>query len=474
MPRRRQTLPPLPVKGSQAASTKEFLDSVEPSDKPQSWPIYGHLGLFVGITPKTASGGGGVKSWRFQGRIKGGPKILLTLGRYGWGNMTFEQAKKDAAWARDLCGRGVDPRLEEIWATAPSRALRPEEIRAMAAAEAPAELGMPARGTIAYIAEDFYRRHVLAENEASTAKGQRWYLDKFVLPRLGNLRPHEFTVELADEFLSDLAEHSAVNSNRTRSLLSKMWNWSRRRYPHGVANPITGSRKAPETPRNVVLTVEQIKALGRAYRASQDPNKHGCILPLIVGCRKGAVVHLPEGVIQREDRTIRFNQVPGLKGCKVVYCCEAALELLSKVVPVKERALQSSWAKLRELAGLSVRGDPKETDPTLHDLRRTFASIAVAPSHLGHKEQIVDACISHSRGRITETYMVYTDADLLSVAQSVGQYIWNLLDLEDSESPTLPTPTEAKAVGRVTLASRVKVTEERTPSALPIPARRRS
>ena len=326
-----------------------------------------------------------------------------------------------------------------------------------------------AEPTVKVIAEKWYVGHVLVKNKPMTQTWQRWALDKYVLPQLGELKITELTRPKAFAFLDGLG-HTPVTANRVKALVSKMWSWSEARDEtegHPMAsmpNPTRGWERHAETPRERRLSVEEIVALGKAYQKAPSALNSAAIFILLTGCREGAVVALEPGT-KLDDGLLRFAPgLPGLKGCRRVYVPEVAAALLTKIeAPVLKRSLWRSWSILRKSAGLG--------DVSIHDLRRTFASVAVDQ---GHDGEVIDVLQSHSVGRIRDTYQVRSDPALAKVAAEVSAYIAVLLGIHVSKPKPIPTKTSkgvavkepsigSKAARNQTAEPSVRVKEARMP-----------
>lgn len=440
---------------SPATSTASYLDAIRPTTRPQYFPIYGCEGLFVGVTPLTSKGGGGVKSWRFQDKIEGGPKILLTLGRYGVGHLSMESAKADADWARGLCRKRIDPRDH----TAPSQV-------------APAELkpAVTVSGAVTFrvVAEDWFVAWVKARNAETTQANQRWLLDKYVLKEFGDQAAENMTPKPVVRWLNGIAKDHPTTANRLRALISKFSNWAIAERDEIKQNLTTGYVKAVEDSEEEEgnrMFPDEIKRLGKAWAASRDPHKWAIIMPLLTGCRKGAVQNIHMRNNDCVAPVISFpRKVGGLKGCKIVYLPSVMLEHIDQVgLHLTNTITKKSWTTLRKAAELDkipvpavkqVEGEPTTYAITLHDCRRTFMSIGL---DLGHDENLMDALLGHSRGKMKDTYGVRADPTLLALAEEVGSHIWSLLMSEVEETADPKKRRNVKPTGR---KPKPKVTEE--------------
>ena len=389
----------------------EALDAVE--GKTQRFPIDGQPSLYLQVTGKP---GDPVKSWVFRYRLPSGTQVNYTIGR--WPALSWTQVRKLMITLRAQADKGIKLESPRKAKTSP-----------------PAPAAKDDTPTVKEVAEEFYKGHILAKNQPSTQKFQRWALDKYVIPQLGEMKITALTIPVVTKFLDDLASRPVL-ANRVKALLSKMFNWSGRRAKGvlvGVANPVTGQEHHKETPRERLLSDDEIRKLGDAYRKSREPLQSAALFLLLTGAREGALLNLETGEVSMEEGVIRFPaNTPGLKKCRKVYFSRSAAALLEKCPePVLKRSLWRSWCKLRDKAGLGPKKIPEGTTPrtedlgvSLHDLRRTFESKAVNMKHDG---ALIHALTGHSNGRVRDTYQHYADPIMSQLAEDIGETIAGLL-----------------------------------------------
>lgn len=443
-----------------------------------NWP--GHAGLMVQVMPS------GIKTWMFRYRIKGGDRIMMRIGAFGFKNMPKGIAETIASHCRIMCEQCKDPRKVEWDGLGNPKSPKPPE----PASVVPVAGVLPGPVTIRTIAEDYYSKDVLKNNATSTAYQKRWMMDKYILAKgrgLGELTPEQATPRKITAFLDDIAEDSAVNANRIRAFLSRMFNWASRRYD--VLNPVTGHEKETETPRNIILSDPQIKKLGEVFQASHDPYKWAIILPLLCGARRGAVEHMSQGTW--DGKIIRYPAgLDGVKGCEALFLNDPAMFAVSQLpvpvttAPAKEtaeeaetrirrvhEALKRCWERMRLDAGFVVKDEPKEEDPGLHDLRRTFSTKGIA---MKLSPILIDVLQDHSQGKIRDTYQIWPDQMLLEASQQIGQRILDILGLTQTDIsaatdltvPPVVTPSQQAAKSKLKqrpapgLRAGVRVTEE--------------
>jgi integrase len=395
-------------------TNQDFVDSVGPGEGLRRFPVEGYAGLYLQVTAA------GVSSWVFRYRIRRDQKAY-TIGQVVRDKITLAKAKTETIRLRGEVGAGRDP------SEAQKKTREPKPAPVLP----PPEPLIDLTPTLKDAAEAFYRDWVLVKNQPSTAKYQRWALDKYVLPALGGVKLPDVDIDMVSKFLDGLSR-IPTTANRVRALLNKLFNWSLRRYNvylKHTGNPVSGSEKNEETPREARLTDDQIRAIGDNYRwygkdykpspGSVCELRHALMFLLLTGARSGVVLCETEENRVPAEKMLKFApKTPGLKGCRAVYMCDAAVKLLPHIpYGIDRNQLWHAWEHLR----------PEGCDCSIHDLRRTFASIGV---DLHHDEAVVDALLGHSRGRIRDTYHVRADATLLVVAEDIGSHIAVLLGLQ--------------------------------------------
>jgi hypothetical protein len=427
--------------------TREILDGLVgvPREKLIRYPVDGSLGLYIQVT-KT-----GAVSWVYRFRSKKRvAERSYTIGKYP--EWSIKRAVAEFERLRIEVRDGKDPAGYIRDSLVPRKVGRARNIRegkaieeAILAARHPVVPPEPVPAppepppTLREVAEAFYEKHVKVNNRPSFVKQQRWRLDKYILPQLGDRPIDQVTAVVVTRHLDEIAEKTPINANRVMTTLRKMFGWASRRYNAvaNMANPCIGHEPEPEEPVQTRLLEEDVRRLGEAWRISKDPRKFACILPLLTGCRRGVVVHLNDAESSKEEGVLRFpKDLDGLKGTQIVYVPTVAWPILDKIAKkgITPETLAKSWAKLREEAKIEC---------SIHDLRRSFVSFGV---DLGFSPDLLSAILGHSQGKkkLQETYMVPADkkvpADktLAGIAEKIGKHIATLLSLRESRAGRKP------------------------------------
>jgi integrase len=286
-------------------------------------------------------------------------------------------------------------------------------------------------------------------------------------------------------------------ANRVRAVLSKMFTmgalWG---FCPAGANPAKGQARAPETKKDRHLSDKELLALGAALR-HLEPTPEGEERPeealpaedrhalaalrlfLLTGMRKSELIGdrkrdketrtiieripaLPWSAVDLDAGQIRLEHHKTSKkaGARMVLLCAPACELLENlprvlgnpyVIPgavIGESlvALQCTWERVRdavstlqEKAKVPKKDRVNLSDVTIHDLRRSFASLG---ARLGYPNSFTGALLGHAAGTVTEGYARLGFDPLRDAVEVIGDRMAALLD------------------GKVDLAAEVKATKE--------------
>ncbi len=340
----------------------------------------------------------GRKTYLVQYRV-GTRSRKLALGPHGV--LTSEQARARAMQALGDIRGGGDP--------AEVRKVRREAI------------------TVRELAERFDREHIAVRVKESTAKEYRRNLKRFILPALGRLRVIDITRADVAKFHHGL-RHIPYQANRNLEIVSKMFNlaemWGLR--PDG-SNPRKHIRKYLEEKRERFLSASELKRLGEVLQEAEAervemPSAVAAVrLLLLTGCRLNEIMQLQWDHVDLSERALRL---PDSKtGAKIVHLGQAAIDLLGTVekqpfnphvivgtLPGKPLSdLQRFWQRLRARAGLK--------DVRIHDLRHTFASVAVAS---GQGLPMIGKLLGHTQVQTTARYAHLASDPMRTAANDIA------------------------------------------------------
>ena len=438
--------------------TKARIEALKPKGQVYRVPDAEVRGLQIQVTP------GGVLSWVLRYRVHGREKTH-TLGR--WPELTVALARKEALSLLAGIATGENP-------SATRKAERKAE-------------------TVAELVTRFKKEH-LPTLKPSTRQQYERLLDKRILPGLGSERVKDIQPSDVARFLSKIRAETpkGIEANRTRATLSKMFSlaelWGLR---PGGSNPAHGQVRALETKKDRHLSDRELMALGVALRHLEPTPEHedrpadalpavdqyalaALRLALFTGMRKAEIIGdkareipaLPWDAVDTEAGVIRLahHKTSRKTGARMVALCAAACDLLEHlpqvlgnpyVIPGGKAGealvnLQLYWDRVRAAVhGLQEKAKvPKKdrvdlSDVTIHDLRRSFASLA---ARMGYPELIVAALLGHSAGSVTAGYARLGADPLRDVVETIGARMAALLaGSVDLEAEAKATKAEAQA-----------------------------
>ena len=348
----------------------------------------------------------GRRNYMIQYRV-GTRTRRMTLGPHGI--LTAEQARTMAMTELARVRQGADP--------AADRQARREAI------------------TVRELAERFDKEHIALRIKSSTAKEYRRNLDRFILPALGRLRVEEVTRADIAKFHHDL-RHIPYQANRCIEVVSKMFNlaemWGLRA---DGTNPRKHIKKYPEEKRERFLSAAEMRRTGEVLAEMEIENIElpsaiaAARLLMLTGCRLNEIMTLKWAYVDTEAPALRL---PDSKtGAKIVHLGKAALDVLRAIHRIDGNPwvitgaktgarladLQPFWQRVRARAGIK--------DVRIHDLRHTFASVAVAS---GQGLPMIGKLLGHTQVQTTARYAhlaadpVRAAADQVSsgIAQALG------------------------------------------------------
>jgi len=453
--------------------TKATIEALAPRAAMYRVPDAEVRGLNIQVTPA------GVLSWVLRFRVHGHQKAH-TIGR--WPEVTVAMARKKALALLPGIGEGNDP-----------AAKRKSERAAK---------------TMKDLAEQFTKEH-LPTLKKSTSREYARLLEARILPGLGSMRVKDVEPSDVARLLSQIRKDTpkGILANRTRAVLSKMFTlgalWG---FCPAGSNPAKGQVRAPETKKDRHLSDRELIALGAALR-HLEPTPKGQERPedalpaldvhalaafrlyLLTGLRKseligdrkrdketGAVVEespaLPWTAVDLDAARIRldFHKTAKKAGARIVPLCAATCELLEKLPKVLGNpyvipgystgeslvGLPKMWVKVQDAVNfLQVKAKvPKKdrvdlSDVTIHDLRRSFASLG---ARLGYPNSFTGALLGHAAGTVTEGYARLGFDPLREAVEVIGERMAALLDGSvdlDAEAKVVKDQAQAKRATKI-------------------------
>ena len=362
--------------------TKTFVAGVEPSDREVVWWDEAVPGLGLRVTPS------GNRSYILKHRIGRGRAALTrkpTIGAVS--DLTPDQAREIARDWKVRARNGEDP----------ARAQK-------------AEGELP---TMADLCADYLEKHAVNKK---TGEADRRKIERHILGRakLGKLRvkdvTHDDVVKLHRAMFS-----TPYEANRTLALMSKLFSLALR---HGwrADNPAAGVEKYRETPRERVLSDEEIAWFWEACNRVGYPYGTCGQLLLLTGQRLNEIARMEWDEIEDDalhlpaerSKNGRAHSVP------LSYAAQAVLSSVERkgryVLTTHGRVPINGWTKgvgrirteMNALAGRELERW------TFHDLRRTAAT---GMARLGIPIPVTEAVLNHVSGTTAGIVSVYQRHD---------------------------------------------------------------
>jgi integrase len=346
------------------------------------------------------------KTFVLKYRLPSGRTRWATLARVGV--ITLDQARARARAYLGVVAAGEDP-------------LRRKDV----ARDAP---------TLVQVAERFMKEHVAARRKPSTERLYRLAIDRHIGPALGAIPVGDLTQ--ADVMrLHHQLRATPIMANRVLAVLSKLTNWAEQQgYPASRSNPCRAVEKYREQARRRYLTPEEMKRLGAALRIAErwhsvSPTAVTAIrLLLLTGARVSEILSLRWCEVELTSATINLSD--SKTGRKTIVLSAPAVDILDAwprfagspyVFPGEGRGekkgrhrvdLKDAWAWIRVRARLA--------DVRLHDLRHSFASVAVSR---GHTLPVIGALLGHTQAATTQRYAHLMDDPLRAASNATAAAI---------------------------------------------------
>lgn len=236
-----------------------------------------------------------------------------------------------------------------------------------------------------------------------------------------------------DTLLRKIAKHtqSPSSQNYAFTTFKVFLNWAVRRG-YAVANPLAPHKRQHRmTPRERVLNDEELKVLFEYCRANPDRFTQIVQLLILTGQRKGEIANLEWQDIDGDQLMLPGRKTKNRRD-HVVPLGKHALDLLEKVDGGASFVFGTSEDdKPFNGFGKSTKRMLTETGLphfTLHDLRRTFATIHAS---LGTPVHVTEKLLNHASGTISGVAAVYNrhsyQAEMKSAAVEYDKQIAKLM-----------------------------------------------
>jgi integrase len=405
--------------------TKRTVDATLPSERDVFLWDVDLKGFGLKVSPA------GSKVYLVQYRLGGRAARTqrYTIGKHAspW---TPDKAREEAERLLGRVANEVDPTKERKAKLAAHRA----------DAEAP---------TLAEFADRYIDEYAKAYKKPRTVEEDERNLRLHITPTLGKLKLKDITPSHIAKFHAG-GRDTPTNANRCRALLSHLFKMAEvwgERLPG--SNPCRYVEKFGERKRERFLSADELARVADALERAQGKEPPSAIaairLLILTGCRLSEILSLRWEWIDFERACL---MLPDSKtGAKTVPLGAPALRALAQfprqegspyVLPAERGdghfvGIQKPWQRIRAAAGLN--------DVRIHDLRHSFASIAVSG---GDSLYLIGKVLGHRQSRTTERYAHVKDDPVRAVADRTAERIAAMMEGHEV-TKTVPLPSANKA-----------------------------
>lgn len=371
----------------------------------------------------------GARSYVLQYRNAAGVSRRFTIGRHG--ELTAEQARTTAAKMLAEIRLGADParsRKEQ------RRAETVGELVEIWLAEKPSRTrsGRPKKQSSWATDEANLRRHVVPLLGRRDAAGltradiERWKRDVAA----GKTAADERTRKRGRARVSG----GAGVAGRALDSLASMLAWA---VGEGIihASPASGVKRYQPRRMQRFLSAEELARLGEAVAAMESEGAlhpyAAAVIRLLAttGCRKGEILGLQWPFVDFERRVLDLRD--SKTGERPVPLGAAALAVLADLARIKSAAGQPAWVFPAGRGALGHYSFPYRdwqrvaaraglANVRLHDLRHSFASLAVSS---GTSLYVLSKLLGHSSQRMSERYAHLGDDPLRAAADATARRV---------------------------------------------------
>lgn len=421
--------------------SKNYIDSLTPDGTDKTYWDDEITGFGVRLRGQS-------KTWILMYRNSYGTKKKLTIGSTK--KFTPSEARKKAKeFLADILLNDKDPALEKV-----------ETRRIMSFSDLC----------------DLYLLEGTSHKKPSTIANDKSRIECHIKPLIGQLPIKAINVSVIDKLKLDIINGKTAKispsekkrglsivkggqsiAKRTLEMLSAIMEFAITRN-YISSNPVKQIKKPKTNKREVFLTIDDIKELGKALRQAEDIHLcnttaiNAIKLLTLTGCRKDEVLSLKWSYIDFDNQCFRF---PDTKtGAQIRAFGLGAKHLLENLeLTLPHNYDKNSWVfpatrgdgyfigllkAFNKICNLSPNNNSADNekqpfiskDICLHTLRHSFASVG---ADMNYNELTIAGLLGHKLGGVTNRYSHNVDKSLVFAADKISLCIERALENKESE-----------------------------------------
>lgn len=422
--------------GNGTKLTKRVVDAAKPSAKPYRLWDSEVRGFGLKVTP--AGSKTYIATYR-AGTGRKAPQREYTIGKHG--TVTPEQAREEAQRVLSAVRLGADPQASR-------KALRAEM-------------------TVADLC-DHYLAEGTGTKKASTLATDRGRIDAHIKPLLGKRTISAVTSGDVERFMRDVAAGKTAKgpvkvgqravshirggkgtASRTVGLLGGIFSYAVK-HKLRADNPVRGVSRYKDSKSERFLSAKELARLGEALAEAERDGRNRLGLAIIrllatTGARKSEIEALRWQEVDFEISALRLRD--SKTGAKLVPIGAPALAVLAELAKQAEADHAAAVAEAEAKGGKAparspyvfpagrgaaghwvgtgklwtkVRSAAQLPDVRLHDLRHTFASLAIGAAGGGNSLAMIGKLLGHADVKTTQRYAHLADDPVRQAAERIA------------------------------------------------------
>lgn len=317
----------------------------------------------------------------------------------------FAGRKSFYLWFRTKHGQERRPKLGDhgVITLTQARTLAKEMLLDVAAGADPIADRTTARNepTMGDLWVEYWKRHG-RKKKSGDEDLKKW--NHRIEAKFGSRKLSAITYSDMADFHEEISAEAPTQANRTLALLSKMFNFAHRPLQwFDGANPCKGVARNKEVKRRRKASRDEIaRIVSRLHRELGTDNQASAaflLLLLLTGARTGEIAAARWENVHGNRILLDEHKTDDGGYARIIYLSQPALDVIARL-PVTRGTItgiqdpKHFWERIRVEEGMP--------DLRKHDLRRTFASVALSSGRLS-LEQVMQM-LGHASAQTTKVY----------------------------------------------------------------------